>query len=97
MHGPEELSFDEVAEVLSEALGRKVVYVQCKRDEARQNLLAGGLSENVADMLLEMYDAIESGKVRSLQPRWAETTTPTTLAEFARETMLPLIAVPATH
>jgi uncharacterized protein YbjT (DUF2867 family) len=97
LHGPEELSFDEVAEILSEALVRKIGYVRCDRQQARQALLAGGMSENAADLMLEMYDAVEAGRLRPLQPRSAETTTPTTLAEFAREAMLPLIAEPAAH
>jgi hypothetical protein len=44
-----------------------------------------------------LYDAVEAGRLRPLQPRSTETTTPTTLAEFAREAMLPLIAEPAAH
>ena len=41
-----------------------------------------------------MYDAVESGKLRTVQPRSNETTTSTTLAEFAREVILPMIAQP---
>ena len=94
LHGPADLSFDDVAGILSEALGRKIVYVRCDPEEMRQVLLGHALSENVADLMLEMYAAIEAGKLRTLQPRSAETTTPTTLAEFAHEVMLPMIAEP---
>ena len=61
----------------------------------RQNVLESGMSENAADSMLEMYAAVESGKLKTLQPRSAETTTPTTLKEFAHDTLLAQLAVPA--
>lgn len=97
LHGPEDLSFDDAAEILSEALGRKIVYVRCKPDVARNSIIAHGMSENVADLMLEMYSAVETGKLRPLEPRSDETTTHTTLAEFAREVMLPLLPEHAAH
>jgi uncharacterized protein YbjT (DUF2867 family) len=97
LHGAEDLSFDDVVEILSEVLNRKIVYVRCDRQQARQALLAGGGSENAADLMLEMYDAAEAGRLRPQQPRSADTTTPTTLAEFAREVILPLVPEPAAH
>jgi uncharacterized protein YbjT (DUF2867 family) len=97
LHGPSDLCYDEVARILSDSIGRGVTYVRCERFEARQFMLESALSENAADLMLEMYDAIETGKLRSLQPRSAETTTSTTLDEFAREVLLPLVAVPVHH
>jgi hypothetical protein len=91
------VSLDEVAEILSEALGRKIVYVRCDPQQMHQVLLASGMRENAADLMLEMYDAAEAGRVRPLQPHTADTTTPTTLAEFAREVIQPLIVEPAAH
>ena len=44
--------------------------------------------------MLEMYDAVETGKLRPIQPRSAETTTRTTLAEFVHDVILPMIAAP---
>ena len=57
-------------------------------------LLKSALTENAADLMLELYEAVDAGRLRITQPRSPETTTPTTLAEFAREVVLPLIAVP---
>ena len=34
LHGPADLSFDQVAEVLSDALGRKIAFVRCEPEEA---------------------------------------------------------------
>jgi uncharacterized protein YbjT (DUF2867 family) len=92
LHGPAELSFNEVAEILSEALGRKITFVRCEPQQMRQAIIEHGVSENVADAMLEMYAALEAGKLRSTQPRRRRITTPTTLAEFAHEVLAPLLS-----
>ena len=97
LHGPADLSFDEVAGVLTKILGRKIVYVQCDRQEMRNYLLESAISENAADLMLEMYDAVRMGRLRPLQPRTAETTTSTTLDEFVHDVLLPTMAVPVAH
>jgi uncharacterized protein YbjT (DUF2867 family) len=97
LHGPTDLSFDGAAEILSEALGRKIEYVRCEPREMRQMILDNAVSENIANLLLEMYDAIETGRLRATQRRSPETTTPTTLAEFAQDVIAPLLATPAAH
>ena len=68
LHGPTDLSFGDVARTLTQVLGRKIVYIKGDRDEARQDMLAGGMSENAAGLMLEMYDAVETGLMRSTQP-----------------------------
>ena len=94
LHGPADLSFDEVAAVLSKVMGRKITFVECDRRTMRQTLLDNAVSENATDLMLEMYDAVETGKLRPIQPRSAETTTPTTLLECIYSDILPLIAAP---
>jgi len=94
LHGPVDLNFREVAEILTEALGRKIVYIKCDREEMRDIMLKNALSENAADLMLELYEAVDVGRLRLTQPRSPETTTPTTFAEFAREVILPLITAP---
>ena len=94
LHGPVDLSFREVAEILTEVLGRKIVYIKCDREEMRDIMLKNAMSENAADLMLELYDAVDGGRLRLTQPRSPETTTPTTLAEFARDVILPLVTAP---
>ena len=60
-------------------------------------MLNNALSENVADLMLEMYDAADTGRLRTVQPRSAATTAPTTLAEFVHEVIVPMLAAPVTH
>jgi hypothetical protein len=97
LHGPADMSFDEAAEMISQVLGRKILFIRSDKQEARHALLNTGMSENLADSLLEMYDAVEMGRLQPLQPRSLESTTPTTFTEFVHEVMLPLIAQPVTH
>jgi len=92
LHGPADLSGDEVAEILTSALGRKIAYVECNQVEIRQTLLDNAISENSADLMLEMYRAMETETLRPIQPRTAETTTPTTLTEFAHDVLSPMLA-----
>ena len=84
LHGPADLSFDEVARIVGDVLGRKVEFVKCTQDQARQALLENAMSENAIELMLEMYEAVEEGRLRP-SSRVLRTTTPTTLAEFARE------------
>ncbi len=94
LHGPADVSFDEAAIAIGRGLDRPVVHVRVPEEQARQALRAGGLSEYVAEMVLELYRAIESGRLRPAEPRTAETTTPTTLEQFSRAVLKPLVSEP---
>jgi hypothetical protein len=48
-----------------------------------------GMSSNMADLLLEMAEALNSGHMKMLEPRSAANTTPTTLETFVDEIFLP--------
>ena len=74
----------EIAAILGEAVGQKLNYVQGAPEEARKGIVAAGLSENVADLFVEMYAAIDSGRMAPTEKRNAENTTPTTLEAFAK-------------
>ncbi len=97
LHGPVDLSFGEAALALSEGLGRSIQHRKVETATARENMIACGLSDNAADLMLELYEGIESGWLYPDEPRTPETTTPTTLLEFAREVLLPQIAEPVAH
>jgi hypothetical protein len=53
------------------------------------------MSEYLTEAFFEVFQAIESGLLRPSEPRTAETTTPTTLEEFARDGLKPLVSEPA--
>ena len=69
LHGPADLNFDEVAGILSQTLGRKIEYVKCSPEEARQTMLDNAVSENAADLMLEMYKAVDTGRLQNIEPR----------------------------
>ena len=68
LHGPADLSLHEAAAAISEGLHRKVEFQQIEREEARREMLEVGMSENAADLMLEMYEAVETGRLRPTQP-----------------------------
>jgi uncharacterized protein YbjT (DUF2867 family) len=53
--GPEALSYAEVAETLTQVLGRPVTYVAAPDDAVRQALLGAGLNEWFAGALVGLY------------------------------------------
>ena len=94
LHGPADLSFSAAAGALAEGLARPIAHVQVDEGQARQALRAAGLSENVAESMLEMYRAIELGILRPAEVRTPQSTTPTTLAQVGRDTLAPRLLTP---
>lgn len=92
VHGPADISQDQVAAILTKVLGRPVKYVQVTVDQARQGMLGAGFPEFAANLFAEMYTAILSGHMSQAEPRTAETTTPTAFEQFAREVVAPAVA-----
>ena len=95
IHGPGDLSFREGAQILSDALGREIEYVQVSFDQARASMLEAGLPPHVADLFVEMYQAMNDGRMDAAEPRDAASTTTTELAQFARDVLGPAIAATA--
>lgn len=95
VHGPTDLSPAEATAAFADALGRPVRYVQVPAEGARQALLAMGASAHVADEYPRLFDAIGRLDYQA-EPRTAESTTPTTIAQWAREVLAPAVrAAPA--
>jgi uncharacterized protein YbjT (DUF2867 family) len=95
LHGPADLSYQQTALILSEALGRPVRFAQVTGEQAKQAMLGTGLPAYVAAAYVEMYEAMGSGVFQQAEPRTAETTTPTTLRQFALDTIKPAIEATA--
>jgi hypothetical protein len=56
----------------------------------RAALIQLGMSSNMADLILEMSAALNSGYMRALEPRSAQNTTPTSYETFVKEEFVPL-------
>ncbi len=90
LHGPADVRFDEAAAILSEALERPIRHITITPEQAREAFLGLGASPAFADAYVEMARALsQPGAVA--EPRTPETTTPTTLYQWARETLYPLL------
>jgi uncharacterized protein YbjT (DUF2867 family) len=55
MTGPEALTMDEVAAHISQAIGRRVEYINVAPEEKRRALLAAGVPPERADALDELF------------------------------------------
>ena len=88
VHGPTHLTFDEMAAVLSHALEKPVRYIQVSDQVLVNNLTRVGLPEGFALAFSRLLtkDALEA---YSIEPRMPDTTTPTTLREWASSTLRP--------
>lgn len=90
VHGAADVTPAEVAATFSEVLGRPVRYVRVP-DEGMQGALLGmGASPHVAEEYPKLMDAIGRLDYRA-EPRTAETTTATTVAQWAREVLVPAV------
>ena len=95
LHGPRDLDFEQTARIVGDALGRPVRFVQVTGEQAKQAMTEHGLPPYVADAYVEMYRAMASGVFQQAEPRTTATTTPTTLEQFAADTLRPAFeAVP---
>ncbi|PSK93651.1 uncharacterized protein YbjT (DUF2867 family) [Murinocardiopsis flavida] len=88
VHGPEDLTFARVAEILGRALGRGVRAERISDAEFRDALRAAGLSSGQVEGVVGMSVGQREGFVPE-DPRSVVTTTPTTLAAWAHAHLLP--------
>jgi uncharacterized protein YbjT (DUF2867 family) len=84
--GPRDLSLSEGTRILGARIGKPdLQYVQFPYADFVKALVGMGLSESVASMLSEMDQALNEGKVKSVEGRRNENTTPTRFEDFAAE------------
>ena len=88
VHGPAHVSFNEAAMVLSKALETPIRYVQVPDETLIENLKRVGLPDGFARAYASLLTSAAL-KAYDIEPRTPETTTPTTLAEWATAVLLP--------
>lgn len=83
--GPRDFTMQDATRILGDAIGKPdLEYVQLPYDDYAKALVHAGLSESVAQLFAEMAQAMNAGRIRSLEGRSAENTTPTTLESWAQ-------------
>ncbi|PRY28228.1 NAD(P)H-binding protein [Pseudosporangium ferrugineum] len=88
--GPEDLSFDEMAQILSELLHRRVHYRRTPDADYKALLVAQGMSESVAQGMLDMMRAKNKG-LDNAAIRTPDNSTPTTFRQWCEEVLLPVV------
>ena len=89
--GQRDISMTEVAQIIGKAVGKpNLQYTQALDEQVRPALVQLGMSPNMANLLLEMSAALNSGHMRALEQRSARNTTPTPYETFVREEFVPL-------
>lgn len=86
--GPEDLSLEDMAEILSEVLGKHVRLVQGNRDEYKRGLLGYGYSEAMAQSMVDMDIAVERGINNGIK-RTSGNSTPTSFRQWVEEVLKP--------
>ena len=88
--GQRDVSYSEVASVIGKAIGKPdLKYVQVTDDQFRGALVQMGMSEAMANLLLEMTQSMNAGKMHALESRTAQNTTPTSYETFTTEVFVP--------
>jgi uncharacterized protein YbjT (DUF2867 family) len=84
--GPRDLSYYEVAKIVGKAIGKpELKYVQFSYKDAKKGAMETGfISENIADLFNGLSEAMNNGKALNGHKRTWESTTPTSLEEFAK-------------
>jgi uncharacterized protein YbjT (DUF2867 family) len=95
--GQRDLSYVEAANIIGKAIGKPdLQYVQLPDEQVRAAFLQMGMSTNMADLILEMSAALNSGYMKPLEERTAENTTPTSFESFVAEEFVALYRGKAT-
>jgi uncharacterized protein YbjT (DUF2867 family) len=88
--GQRDVTYLEVASIVGKAIGKAgLPYMQLPPQQIKPALVQSGMSSNMADLILEMSEALNSGYMAPLEPRSTQNTTPTTIETFVSEEFVP--------
>ena len=85
--GPEALSYDALADAISQAIGKKVTYVHVPPEYAKKQMLADGVARWLADDMIILTTSFREGYGAGVTNTVAEVTKskPRTFRQFAKE------------
>ncbi|WP_037568443.1 NAD(P)H-binding protein [Phaeacidiphilus oryzae] len=87
--GPEDLSPEDQARIMTEVLGRPVRAQRVPSDGYLANLTRNGIAPGWARGLVDMATAVEEQNIYNAEPRTPENTTPTTFRQWCEEVLKP--------
>jgi uncharacterized protein YbjT (DUF2867 family) len=88
--GPEDLSYNDMAQIMSEVLGRPVRFQQIAGSALKATLTGFGMSDAMAQGMVDMMAAYDQG-LATAEPRTPESTTPTSFRQWCEEVLGPAI------
>lgn len=88
--GPEDLSFNDMAALMSEVLDKPIRYEQISFDAYQAGLIERGVSVAMAQGLTDMARAKNEG-LENAEPRTPENTTPTSFRQWCEEELKPVV------
>jgi uncharacterized protein YbjT (DUF2867 family) len=85
--GSEALSNEQIAEILSTVVGRKINYVDISEDAASQGMKAAGMPEVLVDAFMELNRIAKAGNASNVSPVVEQVTgkKPISFEQFARD------------
>jgi len=86
--GPEDLSYNEIAKIMGQTLGKEIKYESISGESLKAALMQFGATEAAAEGLVELYDSMKNG-VFNMVPRTTETSSPTTFRVWCEEVFKP--------
>ena len=92
VHGPSDLSWRDVAQIVSATTGHQLDVQRIPDDALRQGLSGAGMNDAQVEAVVGMSTGLRDGYVPE-QPRDVTTTTPTTLAAWSYEVLRPALGV----
>jgi uncharacterized protein YbjT (DUF2867 family) len=88
--GQRDLSYLEATQIIGAAIGKPALsYLQLPAEQVTQAMAQMGISKNVATLICEMSEALNSGHMRALEARSAANTTPTAFETFVKDVLVP--------
>ncbi len=84
--GPEDLSYNDMATIMSEVLGKPVRFQQSSAESLKARLMELGMSEAMAQGHLDMWTAYNQG-LDTAEPRTPQSTTPTSFRQWCEEVL----------
>jgi uncharacterized protein YbjT (DUF2867 family) len=89
--GQRDLTMSEVARIIGQAIGKPdLAYVQIPDNDFRAAVTRMGMPTDLANLILEMVAAMNSGHMRPLESRSSRNTTPTSFETFVAEEFVPV-------
>jgi len=88
--GPEDISYNDMATMMSEVLGKPVRFQEIPGDAFKAGLLQRGMSEAMAQATLDMWIAYGRG-LDTAEPRTPQSTTPTSFRQWCKEVLKPRV------